>query len=171
MIINLRELAAKGNTVHLHGQMDVTDMIKRSKEIISAEPLLYDLNAKHSVHAVNVTGQLFADMELVCSRCLCYYDEKLQIAFHEAFSYKNSASKQEGTVEDENIHYVSEDKVDLAPYLEENVLLELPYIPLCDLACKGLCPVCGTNRNERLCGCKQENIDPRLAGLEKFFEE
>jgi uncharacterized protein len=58
--------------------------------------------------------------------------------------------------------------IDLDPILREQVLLALPSYPVCREDCKGLCPVCGTNLNERECGCERKPRDPRWAGLEKF---
>ena len=59
-------------------------------------------------------------------------------------------------------------EIDLDPLLREQVLLALPGYPVCREDCKGLCPVCGTNLNERECGCDRKPKDPRWAGLEKF---
>lgn len=36
---------------------------------------------------------------------------------------------------------------------------------LCSENCKGLCPKCGCNLNERQCDCSNDNIDPRWTGL------
>jgi len=58
--------------------------------------------------------------------------------------------------------------IDLDPAVREQVLLALPSYPVCQEGCKGLCPVCGTNLNERECGCDRHVPDPRWAGLEKL---
>jgi uncharacterized protein len=58
--------------------------------------------------------------------------------------------------------------IDLAPILREQILLSLPAYPVCRESCKGLCPVCGQNLNERECGCDRRVPDPRWAGLEKL---
>jgi uncharacterized protein len=55
--------------------------------------------------------------------------------------------------------------VDLDPIVREQILLALPGYPVCDEGCKGLCPVCGANLNERDCGCDRRVPDPRWAGL------
>ena len=47
----------------------------------------------------------------------------------------------------------------------EEFSLALPVKPLCDEACKGLCPVCGVNKNIESCACEAERGDPRLAPL------
>jgi uncharacterized protein len=59
-------------------------------------------------------------------------------------------------------------QIDLDPILREQLLLALPSYPLCREGCRGLCPACGQNLNERECGCERHVPDPRWAGLEKF---
>jgi uncharacterized protein len=55
--------------------------------------------------------------------------------------------------------------IDLDPMVREQVLLALPAYPVCKDDCKGLCPVCGANLNDRECGCDRHVPDPRWAGL------
>lgn len=47
----------------------------------------------------------------------------------------------------------------------EEFSLALPVKPLCNESCKGLCPVCGINRNKESCSCEKEKLDPRMAAL------
>ena len=42
--------------------------------------------------------------------------------------------------------------------------------PLCDEACKGLCPRCGANLNTTTCDCKPAWVDPRLKGLSDLLK-
>lgn len=58
--------------------------------------------------------------------------------------------------------------IDLDPILREQVLLALPMDAVCREDCKGLCPQCGQNLNEKKCGCDPKVIDPRLAALKNF---
>ena len=55
--------------------------------------------------------------------------------------------------------------IDLDPIVREQILLAMPEYPVCDEKCKGLCPVCGANLNDRECGCDRHVPDPRWAGL------
>ncbi|MEX2015492.1 MAG: DUF177 domain-containing protein [Candidatus Hydrogenedentales bacterium] len=54
--------------------------------------------------------------------------------------------------------------IDLRPDVWEEIVLAAPPKILCDPACKGLCPVCGVNRNEVQCDCEAR----RLAAESKF---
>jgi uncharacterized protein len=58
--------------------------------------------------------------------------------------------------------------IDLDPILREQLLLSLPSYPVCKDDCKGLCPVCGANLNDRECGCDRHVPDPRWAGLKNI---
>ncbi|MHB8872799.1 MAG: YceD family protein [Myxococcaceae bacterium] len=56
-------------------------------------------------------------------------------------------------------------RIDLDPILREQILLALPVSVVCREECKGLCPMCGGELNERECGCERKVPDPRLAAL------
>jgi len=56
--------------------------------------------------------------------------------------------------------------------LRVNLLTSLPLQVLCRPACRGLCPHCGQNLNEKDCGCPQGDADPRFAVLRQLkFDE
>ncbi len=167
MIISFRELA-KAGSARYHERIDIGGLIKGRRDIVQSGPLQVELTAEYKAGAVHVQGMLSVELELVCSRCLGQFRQTLNIPVREMFVQKTEGEEPD---EDDEVHPVSEDKFDLKPYIEEIVFLELPYIPLCDEACKGLCSVCGKNRNEEQCGCSQERIDPRLAGLADFFKK
>ena len=61
-----------------------------------------------------------------------------------------------------------DEKIDLGEVVREQLYLALPMKPLCQEDCKGLCPVCGVNRNRETCTCQQEWVDPRMAALKEW---
>lgn len=168
VFIRLKELAKKADAVHFDETVDMTDVLKNRTDLLSFGPLEVHLQARHTEGAAEVTGELGIDVEQPCSRCLESANIRLDIPFHETFALV--ADESEPDDEDEDIHFVTDEKIELMPYLIENVLMALPYVPLCKEDCRGLCPVCGGNRNEHACGCKQDTTDPRLAGLADFFK-
>ena len=52
-----------------------------------------------------------------------------------------------------------------------DIILHYPQKSLCSEDCKGLCPVCGKNRNEGDCGCEKQTVDPRLEILKQLMKE
>lgn len=168
MQIRFRELSLQGQPVPMSEVMNLTEPFEGRQDILGHGPVHVNLHARYEEGVVKVNGTLTLDLELSCSRCLTHTNQTIKLPFREVFMQK---PEEEDPELDEDIHLVVGDKVDLEPYVVENVVVGLPYIPLCDEACKGLCPVCGENRNQRDCGCKQDKIDPRLAGLADFFNK
>jgi uncharacterized protein len=60
------------------------------------------------------------------------------------------------------------DGLELNDVLREFVLLALPMQKLCDENCKGICPVCGQNRNQNECRCQSNAGDDRWAALKEI---
>ncbi|HEX7056923.1 MAG TPA: DUF177 domain-containing protein [Bacilli bacterium] len=166
MFVNIQELAATGKTVHISEQIALREFVERHADIVSADNLKVDLSATYVSGAVHVTGNLQTELTLSCSRCLNHFTEQINSSFAEVFVYDPDKAAEDPETD---VEYVRAAKVDLRPYLLENVSLEIPFIPLCSDSCKGLCPICGANRNEHECACKEEHTDPRLAGLQEFF--
>lgn len=55
--------------------------------------------------------------------------------------------------QDLDITYLSEDAVDLSNVLAEQLQLLVPFQPLCQENCKGICPTCGADQNRGRCAC------------------
>lgn len=56
-------------------------------------------------------------------------------------------------------------EINPAAFAWQEFSLALPVKPLCELECKGLCPLCGKNKNIDVCSCEADQGDPRLAAL------
>jgi uncharacterized protein len=55
--------------------------------------------------------------------------------------------------------------MELEDVLREQILLQLPMQRICQDDCKGICPICGRNRNETACDCRVEPADDRWGAL------
>lgn len=168
MKINMKDLASRGKPQHLEGTLDASRLVSNRRDVLQYTPVQAKLDANYMAGLVHVDGQLDGEFTLSCSRCLNDVKLELNIPFHEAFS-KDERYDDENNEDD--IFYVPHDEFDLVPYLEAAFLLELPLVALCRDDCRGLCPTCGTNRNEADCSCETERIDPRLADLQRFFDK
>ncbi|MNP16224.1 hypothetical protein D3C76_1086120 [compost metagenome] len=170
MILNFRQVAASDGPVEFHKAVDVSHVVKGRNDISGVEPLQVDLKAQPvGDGVVAVYGHLTTKLDMSCSRCLKPLNRKVDIKFNESF--KQSEEPEAVSLdEDEDLQIVTEERVDLVPYVEESFLLSLPFAAVCSDSCKGLCPNCGTDLNVEQCGCDTEVIDPRLAGLKDFFK-
>lgn len=143
-----------------------------SDEIIFPDPVQISLDVENTGRVLIVRGSIMGDLELVCSRCLEHYPYHVEAAFEEQFCGPSDVAElvEEGRDLDE-IHVIEGNKVELDDFIQESIYLSLPMKTICRENCSGLCAVCGTNLNRNKCECKHENIDPRLRGLQKFFED
>ncbi|MGL5714509.1 MAG: YceD family protein [Paraclostridium sp.] len=107
-----------------------------------------------------------------CARCLDEVEVKLNYPI-EGFLVKEEMDEDELVEFDA---YVYEgDEVDLINIVEQALDFNLPQSVLCNEECKGLCHICGTNLNEKICSCNEtandeEVIDPRFAKLKYMFK-
>lgn len=171
MIINFRQISSSEAPVEFHQTLDVGHVVQGRKDIKGISPMQVDLQAEPAGGGVvHVTGHLSTELDMSCSRCLKPLKHHVDIQFEEAFkqSGEDSVELDEG---EEDLVLVSGERLDLTPYLEEALLLDLPFSAVCKDTCKGLCPSCGTDLNERQCDCNTERIDPRLAALGDFFKK
>jgi uncharacterized protein len=69
------------------------------------------------------------------------------------------------------VGYYDGNGLQLNDALLEVVLLALPMQLVCGESCKGICPVCGENRNQRECGCAERAADERWTKLKELRAE
>ena len=90
----------------------------------------------------------------LCARCGKAFSEPYSFQFEGRFSRESFDADGEDPV------YAYEgDVLDLDRAVMDYFYLNLPLISVCKPDCKGLCPVCGANRNETDCGCLQAETD------------
>ena len=121
-----------------------------------------------------LVGSTVTELELSCSRCLEPYRLPVTAGFDLRYLPASEMSQdEEREVEEEDLEtsYYRDDQIDLNELLREQFYLALPMKPLCDEACKGLCPQCGTNLNTGSCSCHAAWEDPRLAPLKQLRKE
>lgn len=156
-----------------------SDGIHRFKLAASAEKLglenlffgdvIVDCKMDKSPHQIVLSCETSANAKFICDRCNQEYDTVLKHDFLLSFIF----SKSESGSEDFNFRYLSpeEDKIDLSKDVFEYAELSVPMKKLCSDDCKGLCPKCGTNLNEKNCGCKLEIENDIWAPLKKLKEQ
>ncbi len=99
-----------------------------------------------------------------CDRCLVETEKSAKYEF----THTLAASGQE---DDWGVIITPEYNLDLFNLVRDDILLELPTRHLCSENCQGLCPVCGQNLNEKLCGCRKVAPDPRMAVLDELLQD
>jgi len=109
---------------------------------------------------------------VLCSRCSEPVTVAVSDQFEVLFVESAGASRSqeiELTAQEMDIDTLRDDRLDLSGLLRENVLLSLPFQPLCRADCRGLCPRCGVDMNETSCQCHVREPDPRLLPLQRLL--
>jgi uncharacterized protein len=117
---------------------------------------------------VRIKGRLSVKVEAECDRCLARAEFPLDNAFDLFYRPSDALAAAEEVAIDEGeaeMGFYGGLGMELEDVLREQILLSLPMQRVCSAGCKGICPVCGGNRNETLCDCRLEPADKRWSSL------
>jgi uncharacterized protein len=139
-------------------------------ELIAIEPgapLELDLRVESVSEGVLVTGTVAAPTVGECARCLKAMQGRIEVALTELFAYPQSTT--EATTEEDEVGHVVDNTIDLEQSIIDAVGLDLPFSPVCQPDCPGLCPECGVPLAGQP-GHHHDRIDPRLAKLAEMLD-
>ncbi|MEA1960367.1 MAG: DUF177 domain-containing protein [Bacillota bacterium] len=130
------------------------------------DPVQLDLIIENTGKVYRGKGHLKTTVQLLCGRCV------------KAFAFPIVSELDISMVEDdysqdcnhvEDFIVFSGDEVDITARVQEQIFLSIPMNPLCSLECKGLCPICGNDKNTGNCSCEEREIDPRWEKLKNLI--
>lgn len=107
--------------------------------------------------------ELQASVLMECVRCLEVFKQDISFETTELYAFNLEDVDEFGLLLPES------GKINLEPLIREEMFLAVPLKSVCREDCLGLCPVCGENRNVRVCDHEQEKIDPRLEELRSIL--
>ena len=122
-----------------------------------------DIDARPAPSGFRLTGQLMpagddyllraqlrGDLETPCARCLepalVHVDLPMTMTFVAAGNEDVDVDEEEEDADPDVVTFKG-GEIDLADELRDALVLGIPFNPLCDEQCRGLCPLCGGNRN------------------------
>ncbi len=120
---------------------------------------------------IRVRGHLSVRMESECDRCLEAASFPIDLdfdLFYEPAAASPEAEEREIDAGESEIGFYEGEGLELEEVLREQVLLALPMQRVCREECRGICPVCGRNRNANACECEVKPADDRWAALRNW---
>ncbi|HUP04901.1 MAG TPA: DUF177 domain-containing protein [Bryobacteraceae bacterium] len=123
---------------------------------------------------LRIQGRYSVEMTAQCDRCLGRARFPLDASFDLYYRPSSEMVSEEELEIDEGeveIGFYEGEGIELGEILLEQVLLALPMQRVCSDLCKGICPVCGGNRNEVACDCSAEKADDRWGALRNLSSE
>ena len=158
MILDLDRTPLGRSTLELSGSVALGLGEGRAPETaLSGELTIQNLESR-----VLASGTLQASGTAECARCLASFRIDWDVPVD--FMVLRDVHSEE--TEGETLLILQRDgEVELAESLREFAALAYPQSTVCREDCRGLCASCGADLNNGPCGCVEEPIDPRWAGL------
>ncbi|UCZ51841.1 YceD family protein [Bacillus shivajii] len=159
-------VAFKEKGLHVEESVDVSQVKEIDREIRDITPVQVKGDAIFSSHSVMFNLEISGKMVLPCARTLNDVEYPFTINASETFKLDQWATFEE----DEEVHELEDNTVDLLPYVKERILLEKPMQVFSDKE-EGPAPQSGKGWELKTKEEEKEKIDPRLKELEKFFDK
>lgn len=115
-----------------------------------------------------IEGDCRIQFSAACDRCLTDVPVILELHFDRTAISPETVSEDEDTDEDDR-SCMEGYQLDTEALVHDEIIVNWPVKILCKEDCKGVCPVCGQNLNERECGCDTFVPDPRMAAIKDIF--
>ena len=122
----------------------------------------------HTGGEVRIKGRVVTEIVAACDRCLgevqIPIDAPIDLYFRPAsdLTSEDEVEIDEGEAE---IAFYEGKGIQLEQVIAEQILLLLPMQFVCRETCKGICAVCGNNRNQTDCKCEVALSDDRWSKL------
>jgi uncharacterized protein len=154
-MLNLSLTAVSRGEVPIRGEVDPGDPLLEGLSLALREPARVEMEARSVGEGVLVRGRVQALLELECRRCVTAVEHRIDEEIDILYEVLDEEDEDDLAGEVYPLPRRGDD-LDLRPALREQILLHVPQYVLCDEACRGLCPQCGTDLNRGSCDCVPE---------------
>lgn len=125
-----------------------------------------ELDIEHKNYGINVSGNVKADIKLVCDLCLEEYDYHIDVDVNEDIVFDSIVPPDQKEYELTKGQFVEElnnrEEIDITDFVYQTVILEIPTQKICNDTCEG---------SEAYQKIKNEKyIDERLEVFKSFSE-
>lgn len=167
--IQLTDISEEGLDLADEVQPDEIGLLPEEAQV--SGPLSLSAHLTNAGDHVYVEGVIDGSFIRECVRCLKRYETYAEVPFTAAYRLSDPTARTRGRAtkdhrresdeergseasdQEDDVYTCTADQIDLAEMLREHIILSTPMQPLCQEECRGLCPVCGQDRNEHTCRC------------------
>jgi uncharacterized protein len=162
-LIHIGSITDQG--LNLDQQEDATllpllNTVAGNGEVRFVRPVHVRIHANLSGESVLIDGFAESEIRIPCSRCLEPFDLKIGTYFSAtavpeipSLIDPEPGDDIELAADEMDVITYSGDSIDLGDEISQQIIMALPFKPLCRDACKGLCSRCGVNLNQTPCRC------------------
>jgi uncharacterized protein len=134
-------------------------------------PLSAEVKIRKTDHTLFLQGNVRAVLRLQCVRCLKDFSYPLASTFDLALhpSRETSLGEEKELSEDDlESNFFEGGEIHLSEIACEQIFLEIPYQPLCNEGCKGICQGCGKDLNLSDCQCASKAAASEPSAFERL---
>ncbi len=159
--IDLSEvLAETGRSVDLDDEVPLDSLTIGDTVAVFEDRPRVRASISNAGEGLVLLGEVQAEARMECSRCLEPFTTSLTGSLEGTLTVPE---ERPAIGEDEEWYPIDPDgSADLLPAVIAALGIEIPYAPLHDEACLGICPTCGCDLNRDTCTC--ETPDPSDEG-------
>jgi uncharacterized protein len=133
-------------------------------------PVEVQVTAEKTGNQIFLSASIGAEGVFACDRCLMEFRQKLTPGYRMNYVLESADANRYDPSEVQVIS-PAQSVIDIVEDVRQTILLSVPLKLLCGESCKGLCPVCGKNRNLEPCNCRDEVPDSRWDELKRLQTE
>ncbi|HUD10997.1 MAG TPA: DUF177 domain-containing protein [Candidatus Saccharimonadia bacterium] len=126
MLINVRDILIEG--VGHSRQYKIAGETPNLEQVKLVQPIEGDISISRLDSGLLVSGHVQTGVELECHRCLRTFDRPVKVGFKQLF--QSSPGDDEFPIDNGSIN--------VAPLIEQEIILSLPIKILCKPDCKGI---------------------------------
>ncbi|KAF0208070.1 MAG: hypothetical protein FD171_1227 [Actinobacteria bacterium] len=113
-------------------------------------------------------GRVEVDVSTHCSRCLT---EFTMTASGDVEGFYVKPGHDDEIPEEQEVEFITDRSIDILPAIRSALILELPFAPLHDESCPGICLTCGADLADGACDCEPVRADSPFAALQGLVAE
>ena len=167
MLINLSDvLTSEGKVENVTVPLEMTSFDSRIGEFpIREKSQISFIFTNIGVDEARIEGNVKLTLQAMCDRCLTVVSVPLDLEFERVVTAPGKSTEDDEEAPD----YMEGYQFNVETFVYNEILINWPVKILCKDDCKGVCPVCGQNRNVKECGCDTFVPDPRMAVIGDIF--
>lgn len=166
MIVNVLDvLRETGLKQDIKGKLAFDNVTYLGEDFEFVTAPVFDGYIFNNGQSLSLKGNVSTTIRVNCARCMCAIEREFDYEIDETLIREDSEPDPDG----EAIVFSGEE-IDISDLAMNGFFVNVPGKFLCSEDCKGLCPECGTNLNEKDCGCAEDAIDPRWEALKNIMD-
>ncbi len=159
-------LDVHGVPIEIDASVEMPTITVGSEEFAPTGPAHLHVSLINTGAGIVASGTVDAGFTAVCSRCLVEFPLCVRGTVEGFFV---DSAHDEALPEEQETGPILDGTVDLMDALVSSIVLELPYAPLHDPDCQGICVTCGADLTDSSCGCSAAEPESPFAVLKDLL--